>query len=158
MYYHFVVGWVLIMGMEAGRGGVGVGSRGWGPKLLLPVPCIAASRSLFKIPYFLGFLLVADRLQNVKHFCVISSCFSLYPPIENLHLSPFPLLPRVPLRPPTFPKSHLLSFPTISEIFLVIFFRISMFDYQVQLSDHAASAYSFSDDYDDFEGDAALFQ
>ena len=31
-----------------------------------------------------------------------------------------------------------------------------MFDYQVQLSDHAASAYSFSDDYDDFEGDAAL--
>ena len=33
-----------------------------------------------------------------------------------------------------------------------------MFDYQVQLSGHAASAYSFSDDYDDFEGDAAFFR
>lgn len=153
MYYHFVVGWVLVRGLEGGGGG-GVGQ--WGPKLPLPVPCIAASRSFFKIPYFLGFLLLEGRLLNIKHFCVISFCFSLYPPIENLHLSPFPLPPRVPLQPPTFPKFHLLSFPTISEIFLVSFFRISMFDYQVQLSDHAASAYSFSDDYDDFEGDAAL--
>lgn len=137
------------------RRGEGVGQRG--PKLPLPVSCIAVSRSFFKIPYFLGFLLLADRLQNINHLCVIFSCFSLYPPIEILHLSPFPLPPRVPLRPPTFPKSHLLSFPTISEIFLVLFFRISMFDYQVQLSDHAASAYSFSDDYDDFEGDVVLF-
>ena len=32
-----------------------------------------------------------------------------------------------------------------------------MFDYQVQLSDHAVSAYSFSDDDDDFEGDVVLF-
>ena len=39
----------------------------------------------------------------------------------------------------------------------MLFFRISIFDYQVQLSDPTASAYSFSDDYEDFEGEAALF-